>query len=93
MQANSQREIGRDGVISTLNVTIEALNLAKEICSISPAKAAFATVVVLLIAIKVRFLLHCDCGYLVHRVPPGVNDQRTRLRRPRIILRRCLHSS
>ena len=53
MQAKSQRPRGRDAVISTLNVTIEAMNLAKEICSITPAKAAFGSVSVILTMIKV----------------------------------------
>ena len=50
MQANSQ---GRGDVISTLHVTIEALYLAREVCSIIPAKAAFSSVVALLSMIKV----------------------------------------
>ena len=53
MQAKSQRPKGCDAVISTLNVTIEAMNLAKEICSITPAKAAFGSVSVILTMIKV----------------------------------------
>ena len=62
MQANSQRPKERDGTLSTLNVTIEALNLAKEICSITPAKAAFGSVVVLLTMIRVCSLLFFDYG-------------------------------
>jgi hypothetical protein len=53
MQENAQRSKGRDGALSTLNVTIEVLNLAKEISSITPAKAAFGFVVALLTMIKV----------------------------------------
>lgn len=74
MQANSQRPNGRRGVISTLNVTIEALNLAKEICSITPAKAAFGSVVALLTMIEVCFLLSLTMELLVH-VSPGVEGQ------------------
>jgi hypothetical protein len=44
MQENPQRKKGRDSVLLTLNVTIEALNLAKVISSITPAKAAFGSV-------------------------------------------------
>jgi len=44
----------RDGVLSTLNVAIEAMNLAKEISSITPAKAVFGSVSVLLTMIRVR---------------------------------------
>lgn len=55
MQASSQRLKGPDGVLSTLNVTIEALNVAKEICSITSVKAAFGSVGVLLTMIRVCF--------------------------------------
>ena len=52
----SQQPKRRNGVLSTLNVTIETLNLAKEISSITPAKAVFGSVSVLLTMIKVSFL-------------------------------------
>ena len=55
MATNSQRPKGQDGVLSLLNVAIEGLNLAKEISSITPAKAVFGTVSVLLTAIRVSF--------------------------------------
>ena len=55
MDVNSQRPKSRDGVVSSLNMTIEALNLAKEIPGITPAlKAAFGSVNALLTMIKVR---------------------------------------
>ena len=44
---------GRDGALSALNVAIEGLNLAKEISSVTPAKAVFGSVSVLLVMIKV----------------------------------------
>ena len=53
MDENSQRPKGRDGVLSSLNVTIEALNLAKEVSGITPAKAVFGSVSVLLTMIRV----------------------------------------
>ena len=40
-----------------LNVTIEALNLAKEISSVTPAKAVFGSASILLAMIRVRFLV------------------------------------
>ena len=89
MQGNAQRPKGRDGVLSTLNVTIEVLNLAKEICSIAQAKAAFGSVSVLLAMIKVWFLPSFDHGLPVH-VSPGFDDKQRRLRRTRLILRRGL---
>ena len=54
MATNSQRPKGQAGLISALNAAIEALNLAKEISSITPAKAVFASVVALLAIIKVQ---------------------------------------
>ena len=52
----TQRPKGRDGVLSTLNVAIEVLTLAKEVSSITPAKAAFGSVSALLTMIRVCFL-------------------------------------
>ena len=62
MQTNPQLPKGRDSVLSMLNVTIEALSLAKEVCSIAPAKAAFSSVTILLTMIKVCFILFFDHG-------------------------------
>jgi len=56
----------RDGVLSTLNVAIEAMNLAKEISSVTPAKAVFGSVSVLLTMIRVRFLPFSDDTFQVH---------------------------
>jgi len=72
MDTNPQRPKGQDGALSSLNVAIEALNLAKEIAGITPAKAAFGSVSVLLTMVRVRFLLFCDDGPRVH-VHPGFN--------------------
>ena len=57
MDTNSNRPKpkGRNGALPSLNVTIEALNLAKEISGIAPAKAAFGSVSVLLTMIRVCF--------------------------------------
>ena len=52
MDANSQRQ---DNYLSLLNVAIEAMNLAKEAMSATPAKAVFGTVSILLTMIRVRF--------------------------------------
>ena len=54
MQATSQRPKGRDDVLSTLRATIKALDLAREICSVTPAKATFGSAVALLTMIRVR---------------------------------------
>ena len=57
MAETSKRPKEREGAVSTLNAAIEALNLAKEISSITPAKAAFGSVSVVLAMIRVGFLL------------------------------------
>ena len=94
MQSKSQRPRELDGVLSTLNVAIETLNLAKEISSITPAKAAFGSVIVLLTMIRV-FLSPCWSPTVNFRLndSPGVDDQRTGLRRPRVILRQSMQGS
>ena len=56
MEAESQRPKGREKTISALNATIEALNLAKELSSVTPAKAVFGSVSVILATIRVSFL-------------------------------------
>ena len=59
METKTQRPKDREGVISLLNATIEALNLAKELSSITPAKAAFGSVSILLTMVVVRLPLSC----------------------------------
>ena len=72
MEAKSQRPKDREGVISTLGAAIEALNLAKEISSITPAKAAFGAVSILLTMLKVYLLVFCDYLFQTHACP-GLN--------------------
>jgi hypothetical protein len=57
MATCSQQPTEWDGVASTLNVFIEAFNRAKEISRITPAKAVFGSVAVILATIEVRFFL------------------------------------
>ena len=56
MDADPRRQKRRDNVISTLNAAIEAMNLAKEFSSVTPAKPVFGSVSVLLTMIRVRVL-------------------------------------
>ena len=51
--ASSQQPKGDDGVLSTLDVFIQALNFAKDTCGIPPAQIAFASASVLLVMIRV----------------------------------------
>jgi len=52
MDTNSKRQKRREGALSALNVAIEAANLAKEVSSMTPAKAVFGSVSVLLAMIR-----------------------------------------
>jgi len=92
MDPKSQRQKGQGGALSSLNVAIEVLNLAKEVSDITPAKAAFGSVSVLLTMVRVRSPQPCDDELGVH-VYPGLNDQRAGIRRARAILRRHLSSA
>ena len=59
-----------DGVLSTPNIAIDGLNIAKDVMNITPAKAAFGTVAVLLTMIRVSVLLSCN------EIPSSlINDQ------------------
>ena len=57
MDPKSQRPKRRDTTLSSLNTAIEAVNIAKDILSMTPATAALSTVSVILAAIRVGFLL------------------------------------
>jgi hypothetical protein len=56
MSAESKQPKGREDAVLTLNAAIEALDLADEVSSITPAKTVFATVSSLLTMIRVRLL-------------------------------------
>ena len=55
MDAESQPTKGQNGVLSSLNVAIEVLNIAKDVSGIAPAQAVFGSVSILLTMIRVRF--------------------------------------
>ena len=57
MDTEPQPPKRHNNVLSSLNMAIDAANLAKEILSVVSAKAACSSISVLLTAIKVRFLL------------------------------------
>ena len=56
MDATSRRPKRRDGILSSLNAAIDAMNIAKDVMDLAPAKAVFASVSVILTMIKVHFL-------------------------------------
>ena len=72
MAAKSQRQNRQYNVLPLLTAAIEAMNLAKELSSATPAKAVFGTVGILLTMIKVRFYLFLDNPLRVH-MWPGLN--------------------
>ena len=87
MEAKPQRPKEQNGTLSSLNIAIEAMNLAKEVSSITPVKAVFGSVSILLIMIRVRFLVSYDPMFHVH-VRPGLDGQQTGLCRAWLSLRR-----
>ena len=56
MAPNSRPQKRQDNTLSLLNAAIEALNLAKEVTSATPAKAVFGSVSALLTMIRVLSL-------------------------------------
>ena len=65
MDAGTHRQKRKDGVVCALDVAINALNLAKEASSITPAKALFGSASILLTMIRVR-LLATHVGQLLY---------------------------
>ena len=58
--ASSQLPKGRDGVLTTIDLSIQALNIAKDVCSIPPAQVALGSASVLLTMIRVLFSLFLE---------------------------------
>jgi len=65
MTTESQQPKRQEGALSSLNVAIDIVNLAKEVSNVTPATAAFGSVTILLTMIRVR-LLFCDKVFQVH---------------------------
>ena len=86
MDANSQQQKHRNGALFTLNAAIEALNLAKEVSGVSPTKAVFGSVGILLSMIRVYLCLFRDSRLRVHMCS-GLHGRQQRLCRTRVILR------
>ena len=68
MASMSQQPKGPDGVLSTLDLFIQALNFAKDTCGIPPAQAAFGSVSAVLTMIRVRFSPLCEDNLLTRVV-------------------------
>ena len=82
MDVNSNRQKRQDNVLSSLDAAIEAVNLAKEVSSPTPAKVVFGTVTILLTMIRVRLLLFYNDEPQVDTCL-GLNEQQNGLRRTR----------
>jgi hypothetical protein len=57
MASTSQPPKGRDVVLPTLDVFIQALNITKDACGVPPAQIALGSACTLLTMIRVSFLL------------------------------------
>jgi hypothetical protein len=66
--ASSQQPKGRDAVLTTLDIFIQTLNIAKDACGIPPAQIAFGSATVLLTMIRVHFPLFCEDKFLTRVV-------------------------
>ena len=53
--APPQKKTGRDGVLTTLGLFIQTLNIAKDACGVPPAQVALSSASALLTMIRVRF--------------------------------------
>ena len=77
MVTKSQRPKRPDATLSLLNAAIDAMNIAKDVLGMTPAKAAFGSVSVILTMIRVGFLLlRISCYWIMCT---GLHDQRSGL--------------
>jgi len=72
MDPESQQLNEQNNALSLLSMAIEALNLAKEISAVTPAKAVFGSVGALLAMIRVPLPPSCDDELPIH-MHPGFN--------------------
>ena len=74
MDTKPQQPKGRGGTLSSLNVAIVTMNLAKEISGVTPAKAVFGSVSILLTMIRVCFLPVIRRSELIHGQDSMANE-------------------
>ena len=70
----SQQSRRRESAPATLIIAIDALNLARELAAVTPARAVFGSVSVLLTMIRVSCPLFCIDGLPIH-VYLGLNGE------------------
>jgi hypothetical protein len=92
MASTPDRQKERDVILPTLDVFIQALNIAKDACGIPPAQIALGSASTLLTMIRACFPPLCKGGPLTH-VYLGHIGQLSGLCRPRTELRQCMSSS
>ena len=85
MTSKPQQLNGRDGLLSTLDILIQALGIAKDACGIPPAQIAIGSANALLTMIRVRSSQSHN-GLLTH-IYPGFRRQQTGLCRSWGVLR------
>ena len=85
MAPTSQRSKKHNNLLPRLDVAIQLLSNAKDICGVAPAQIALGSACVLLTAIRVRSLLLSD--ELPGDVYSGHRGQQTRVCRPWTVLR------
>ena len=81
MEVESQRPNGREGVIPALNVAIESMNPnpAKGVSSITPAKAVFGSVSVILTVNRVDYVeLALACADVCTALDRGLSGKRSK---------------
>jgi len=74
MDPKSKQSNRRDDVLSSLNIVIEGLNLAENLSSITPAKAVFGTVSVILTMIRASLLLLREGSLRADQMHKGLDD-------------------
>jgi hypothetical protein len=90
--SSSQRPKGRDGALSTLDVLVQVLTLAKDTCGVPPAQVALGSAAALLTMIRVRPPPLLSKDGVLTQTHLGLHDQRRRLHGSWSILRGCVSS-
>ena len=75
MDVKSEQLKRREDVLSSFNAIIEGLNVAEKASSITPAKAVFSAVSVILTMIRVGLLLFCQDLSQADNVRTGLDDR------------------
>lgn len=86
MSAESRQSKKREVILAGLDITIQVLSIAKDICSVPPAQIALGSACALLTIIKAGSLLFFNGELFIH-VYSGHHGHQTRLSRSRPVLR------